>query len=72
MSPLLAQTLTKRQDNEFGVQNERKTYYPYIRFKVIAAVFMKTYIFLDITPCDQLKVNRRFGGSYRLHLQVKE
>jgi hypothetical protein len=23
----------------------------------------------DITPCSPLKVNRRFGGTYRLHLQ---
>jgi hypothetical protein len=26
-------------------------------------------IFWDIMPCSLLKVNRRFGGTYRLHLQ---
>jgi hypothetical protein len=26
-------------------------------------------IFWDITPCIMLKVNRRFVGTYRLHLQ---
>jgi hypothetical protein len=26
-------------------------------------------IFWDITPCSPLKVNRRFGVAYRLHLQ---
>jgi hypothetical protein len=26
-------------------------------------------VFWDITPCSPLKVNRRFGGTYRLHLQ---
>jgi hypothetical protein len=30
---------------------------------------MKTTIFWDITPYSPLKVNRRFGGIYRLHLQ---
>jgi hypothetical protein len=29
-------------------------------------------IFWDITPCSQLKVNRRFGGIYHLHLQVSK
>jgi hypothetical protein len=26
-------------------------------------------IFRDMTPCSLLSVNRRFGGTYRLHLQ---
>jgi hypothetical protein len=26
-------------------------------------------VFWDITPCSPLKVNRRFGGTYHLHLQ---
>jgi hypothetical protein len=30
---------------------------------------MKISIFWDITPCSPLKVNRRFGRTYRLHLQ---
>jgi hypothetical protein len=30
---------------------------------------MKIYIFWDITPCSPLKVNRRFAGICRLHLQ---
>jgi hypothetical protein len=30
---------------------------------------MKSLIFLDITPCNPLVVNRRFGGTCRLHLQ---
>jgi hypothetical protein len=25
---------------------------------------------LNITPCSPLKVNRRFGGTYRLHLRI--
>jgi hypothetical protein len=30
---------------------------------------MKSCIFWYITPCSPLKGNRRFGGTYRLHLQ---
>jgi hypothetical protein len=31
---------------------------------------MKSIIFWDMTLCSPLSVNRRFGGTYRLHLQV--
>jgi hypothetical protein len=30
---------------------------------------MKIIIFWDMTPCSLLSCNRRFGGTYRLHLQ---
>jgi hypothetical protein len=33
------------------------------------SVCLKNYIFWDITLCSPLSVNRRFGGTYRLHLQ---
>jgi hypothetical protein len=33
---------------------------------------LKSTIFWDITPCSLLKVNRRFGGTYRLHLQGRK
>jgi hypothetical protein len=29
---------------------------------------LKSTIFWDITPCNPLKLSRRFGGTYRLHL----
>jgi hypothetical protein len=32
-------------------------------------VVIKSTIFWDRTPCSPLKVNRRFGGTYRLYLQ---
>jgi hypothetical protein len=32
-------------------------------------ICLKSTIFWDITPRSPLKVNRRFGGTYRLHLQ---
>jgi hypothetical protein len=41
----------------------------YVGFEVLTAVVMKSTIFWDITPCISMKVNRRFGGTYRLHLQ---
>jgi hypothetical protein len=33
---------------------------------------LKSTIFWDITPCSPLSVNRRFGGTYRLHLQGRK
>jgi hypothetical protein len=30
---------------------------------------LKSIIFWDMTPCSPLGFNRRFGGTYRLHLQ---
>jgi hypothetical protein len=45
-------------------------YYEYIvGFEVFTAVVAKFIIFWDITPCSTLIVNRRFGGTYRFHLQ---
>jgi hypothetical protein len=32
---------------------------------------VKISVFLDKIPCSLLKVNCRFGGIYRLHLQVQ-
>jgi hypothetical protein len=32
---------------------------------------IKSTIIWDITPCSPLKVNQRFGGTYRIHLQVR-
>jgi hypothetical protein len=32
---------------------------------------MKSIIFWDMTPCSLLSYNRRFGGTYRLHLQER-
>jgi hypothetical protein len=46
-----------------------KEYEYVLGFEVLTAVVIKSSIFWDITPCSLLKVNRRFGGIYRLHLQ---
>ncbi|PNF33739.1 hypothetical protein B7P43_G11226 [Cryptotermes secundus] len=42
----------------------------YVRFEIFKVVTMKKAIFLDVAPCRYC-VNRRFGGTYRLHLQGK-
>jgi hypothetical protein len=40
-----------------------------VGFEVPTAVVMKSSIYWDVTPCSPLKVNRRFGETYSLHLQ---
>jgi hypothetical protein len=40
-----------------------------VGFDVLTAVVMKSSIFWDITPCNPLRINRRFGGTCRLHIQ---
>jgi hypothetical protein len=43
--------------------------YDYVGFEVLTVVVVKSTIFWVIALCTPLKVNRRFGGTYRLHLQ---
>jgi hypothetical protein len=40
----------------------------FVRFEVFTAVIMKNAVFWDVAPCRYF-VNRRFGGTYHLHLQ---
>jgi hypothetical protein len=40
----------------------------HVGFEVLTAVVMTSIIFWDMTPCSQLSFNRRFGGTYSLHL----
>jgi hypothetical protein len=42
--------------------------YLFVGFEVLTPVVMESTIFWNITPCTPLKFNRRFGGTYRLHL----
>jgi hypothetical protein len=42
-----------------------------LELEVLTAVVMKSSIFWDITPRSPLKVNKRFRGTYRLHLQCR-
>jgi hypothetical protein len=43
----------------------------YVGYEVIVAVVMKGSIFWNLTACSPFKVNRRFEGTYRLHLQCR-
>jgi hypothetical protein len=40
-----------------------------VGFEALTAVVMESTIFWDIMSCTPLKVNLRFGGTYRLHYQ---
>jgi hypothetical protein len=42
----------------------------FIGFKVFIAVAMKNAVFLDVAPCGSCE-NRRFGGTCRIHFQLK-
>jgi hypothetical protein len=41
----------------------------HVGFEVLNAVVMNNSVFPDITPCSPLKVDLRFGGICRHHLQ---
>jgi hypothetical protein len=43
-----------------------------VGFEVLQPVVMKSNIVWDITLCSPLSVNRRFGGTFRLHLQGRK
>jgi hypothetical protein len=42
-----------------------------VRFEVLTAVDINVAIFWDIAPYSP-NVSRRFGGTYRLHLQGRK
>jgi hypothetical protein len=43
----------------------------HVRFEVFTVVTMKNDVFWDVAPCSSY-INRRFGGTYRLHFQGRE
>jgi hypothetical protein len=49
-----------------------QTYIFYVGFEVLTAMVVKSTMFWDIAPCSPLSVNRRFGGTHRLHLQGRK
>jgi hypothetical protein len=46
-----------------------QNYFANLGFEALTTVVMQSTIFCDTAPCSPLKVNRGFGGTYRLHLQ---
>jgi hypothetical protein len=47
-------------------------YYTDVGFEVFTAVTMKDAVFWDVAPCRSCEMNRRFGGTYCLHLQGRK
>jgi hypothetical protein len=45
--------------------------YNYVGFGILTAVAMQSSVFWDITPCNPLKLNRRFGITYHLDFQTR-
>jgi hypothetical protein len=43
----------------------------YVIFEVFTAVTMKNAVFWNVASCSSC-MNRRFGGTYRLHLQGRK
>jgi hypothetical protein len=43
----------------------------YVGFEVLTGVTKKSSLFCDIQPSSLLKVNGSFGGTYRLHFQIR-
>jgi hypothetical protein len=50
------------------VQDTEKISEEIVRFEVFTVVTIKNAVFWDVAPCRYC-VNRRFGETYRLHLQ---
>jgi hypothetical protein len=44
----------------------------YVGFEAFTAVTMKNSVLRDVAPCRSCEINRRFGGTYRLHLQGRK
>jgi hypothetical protein len=59
--------ISERISTKFGIR-VCDSYLIFIRFEVFTEVIMKNAVFLDVAPCRSC-VNRRFRGTYVLHLQ---
>jgi hypothetical protein len=53
------------------ILKEVATKIEFVRFEVLTAVTMKNVVFWDVALC-RFCVNRRFGGTYRLHFQSRK
>jgi hypothetical protein len=50
----------------------REKFSEFVGFEVLTAVVMKSIIFWDMTPCNLLSCNRRFGGNIASNFRVEE
>jgi hypothetical protein len=56
--------ISKLQNQSLDVKSNN-----FLGFELLTEVVMKNIFFWNMTPCFLLSYNRRFGGTYRLHLQ---
>jgi hypothetical protein len=61
--------LNEQIEIKFCIWVLRNVYGKSLNFIEVSNKSQKSAVFWDITPCSLLKVNRRFVGTYRLHLQ---
>jgi hypothetical protein len=72
-TPGKSDEMVKMVRTSFGVTFQTNQTSKYcVGFEVLTAVAMQSTIYWDITPCSPLSVNRRFGGTYCLHLHGRK
>jgi hypothetical protein len=54
----------RRSEEAHGVTSQKTEFF------IVTAVKTSSTVFLDMIPCNMLKVGRRFVGTYRLHHQL--
>jgi hypothetical protein len=59
------------EESHWATVNRIETTKIHIGFEVFTTVTMENVVFWNVAPCKSC-VNRRFGGKYRLHLQVRK
>jgi hypothetical protein len=70
LSAMTGRQLTSKESRNWMIVPQRyETRVDDVGLEVFTAVVMKSIIFWDMTPCSPLSCTRRFGGTYRLHLQ---
>jgi hypothetical protein len=58
----------RRLHYEYSTDVTVQNHIEFVGFEFLTAMFMKSSIFWDMTPCSPLKCNRHLGVIYRLHL----
>jgi hypothetical protein len=69
LKPLYKSFLFVNQKSNVGLYS---TSWNFVGFEVFTAVTMKNAVFWVVAPCRACEMNRRFGGTHRLHLQGRK
>jgi hypothetical protein len=59
------------QHKYFNQLSTNEFHYHYCCWNTLMQEIMKGIIFWDMMPCSPLSCNRRFGGTYHLHLPCR-